>query len=175
MAEAELDIAEAPVLDTPTVTADGRRLETMIDGVRVRPAVVQSDERGSLTEMFNPAWDFSDEPLVYAYITTVRRAAKRGWVVHYEQADRLFFDNGAAKIVLYDARRDSPTKGLVNELFLGSANRALLLIPPGVVHAVVNIGEDELRFVNMPTRPYHHDRPDKARLPADSAAIPYEL
>jgi dTDP-4-dehydrorhamnose 3,5-epimerase len=77
--------------------------------------------------------------------------------------------------VLYDAREGSATNGLVNEVFLGSANRGLLLIPPGIVHAVVNIGEDELRFVNLPTRPYDHERPDKARLPADTAAIPYEL
>jgi dTDP-4-dehydrorhamnose 3,5-epimerase len=170
-----LDLADEPTPDPATVTPDGRRLERLIEGVRVRPAIVQSDERGSVTEMFNPAWDFSDEPLVYAYTTTIRPGQKKGWVVHHEQSDRLFYDNGAAKIVLYDAREGSPTKGLVNEIFLGAANRALLLIPPGVVHAVVNIGETELRFVNMPTRPYDHARPDKSRLPADTPAIPYQL
>src|SRR5205807_406338 len=83
--------------------------------------------------------------------------------------------NGAAKVVLYDARRSSPTKGLVQELFLGEVNRGLLLIPAGVFHAVVNIGQVPARFVNMPTRPYRHERPDKYRLTHDTVHIPYEL
>jgi hypothetical protein len=44
-----------------------------------------------------------------------------------------------------------------------------------VFHAVKNVGESEMRFVNLPTRPYRHERPDKARLPADTDAIPYPL
>ncbi len=42
-----------------------------------------------------------------------------------------------------------------------------------MVHAFVNVGPDEVRFVNLPTQPYHHEQPDKLRLPAD--AVPYEL
>jgi dTDP-4-dehydrorhamnose 3,5-epimerase len=175
MARPELDVPVAPVDDRPTVTPEGERIEQRIDGVRVRPAVVQSDERGSVTEIYSEAWDFTDEPLVYVYQTTIRVGQKKGWVVHYEQDDRLFFDNGAVKVVLYDARAGSTTHGLVNELFLGSANRGLVRIPAGVFHAVVNIGESEARFVNCPTRPYRHASPDKARLPADTDAIPYRL
>jgi hypothetical protein len=40
---------------------------------------------------------------------------------------------------------------------------------------VVNVGPTELRFVNVPTEPYRHERPDKYRLPADTSAIPYQL
>jgi dTDP-4-dehydrorhamnose 3,5-epimerase len=171
----EIDIATRPLPDEPTVTPDGERLETLIDGVRVRPAKVQSDERGSLTEIYNQAWSFTDDPLVYVYETTIRVGVVKGWVVHYEQDDRLFFDQGAVKVVLYDARAGSATYGSINELFFGSANRALLRVPAGVVHAVANIGESEVRFVNLPTRPYRHERPDKARLPIDTDAIPYRL
>ncbi|MEA2349698.1 MAG: hypothetical protein QOG86_639, partial [Thermoleophilaceae bacterium] len=39
----------------------------------------------------------------------------------------------------------------------------------------VNVGPTELRYVNMPTQPYRHERPDKQRLPADTSAIPYDL
>jgi len=170
-----IDIAVAPTPDTPTVSATGERLQTQIEGVRIRPAIVQSDERGSITELMNPDWDFTDEPLVYVYQTTVRPGKKKGWIVHFEQDDRLFFDDGTAKVALYDARTGSPTYGVVNVLFLGDANRGLLRIPAGVFHGVVNVGEHDLRFINCPTRPYRHDRPDKARLPADTDAIPYKL
>jgi dTDP-4-dehydrorhamnose 3,5-epimerase len=174
-ARAEIDIAVQPQPDPPTVTPEGERLEQLIDGVRIRPAKVQSDERGTLTEILSEAWDFTDEPLVYVYQTTIRVGKTKGWVIHFEQDDRLFFDNGAVKVVLYDARAGSPTHGMLNELFFGSANRGLLRIPAGVFHAVGNTGESEVRFVNMPTRPYRHERPDKARLPADTGAIPYRL
>ncbi|MEA2353803.1 MAG: dTDP-4-dehydrorhamnose 3,5-epimerase, partial [Thermoleophilaceae bacterium] len=85
------------------------------------------------------------------------------------------FGQGAAKVVLYDARPSSPTHGLVQEVFLGDVNRGLLRIPAGVVHAVVNVGPTELRYVNMPTQPYRHERPDKQRLPADTSSVPYDL
>jgi dTDP-4-dehydrorhamnose 3,5-epimerase len=176
MQRIELDIATAPAPDEATVTAEGERLGSLIDGVRVRPAVVHSDERGTLTEIYSEAWDFTPaDPLVYIYKTTIRAGQKKGWVVHYEQDDRLFFDNGAVKVALFDARKGSPTHGLVNELFFGSATRGLLRIPAGVVHGLVNIGESELWFVNCPTRPYRHADPDKSRLPPDTDAIPYLL
>jgi dTDP-4-dehydrorhamnose 3,5-epimerase len=173
--QVEIDIDAAPRPDTPTVTQEGERLGDPIDGVHVRPAKVHVDARGSLTEIFSEAWDFGDDPLVYVYQSTVRPGVTKGWVVHLEQDDRLFFDNGAVRAVLYDARAGSPSHGRVNELFFGSANRALLRIPAGVFHAVTNVGDVEARFVNLPTRPYRHDRPDKARLPVDTDAIPYRL
>lgn len=171
----ELDVATAPVPDVPTVTPSGERLAPVIDGVQTRAVVVQSDERGSVSEIFNPAWGFTSEPLVYVYETTVHPGQKKAWIVHLQQDDRLFFNQGAAKVVLYDARVGSPTKGMISELFVGAANRMLLRIPAGVFHGVVNVGPETLRFINLPTQPYHHDRPDKLRLPTDSEAIPYRI
>jgi dTDP-4-dehydrorhamnose 3,5-epimerase len=171
----ELDVPEAPVADAATVTPAGERLAPVIDGVITRTVVVQSDERGSVSEIFNPAWGFTSEPIVYVYETTIHPGQKKAWIVHEEQDDRLFFNQGAAKVVLYDARVGSPTKGMVTELFVGIANQTLVRIPAGVFHGVVNVGADALRFVNLPTRPYRHDKPDKLRLPADSEAIPYRI
>jgi dTDP-4-dehydrorhamnose 3,5-epimerase len=169
----DIDLPPQAFPDPATVTPAGERLDPLIDGVVTRRAVVQSDQRGTVSEIFNPAWGFTDEPLVYVYQVSIYPGQKKGWVVHHDQDDRLFFDNGALKLVLYDAREDSTTKGMVNELFAGTANRMLVRIPAGVVHAVANVGVGEARFVNLPTRPYNHERPDKVRLPDD--AVPYEL
>ena len=171
----EIDVGSDFHHEVQTVTPDGRRLDEFIDGVKLRPAVTHSDERGSLTEIYDPAWGFTEEPLVYVYTATVHPGQKKGWVVHLEQDDRLFFAQGAAKVVLYDARPASPTHERVQEVFLGDANRGLLRIPAGVVHAVVNVGPAEVRFVNMPTRPYRYEAPDKVRIAADTDAIPYDL
>lgn len=162
-------------LDAQSVTPEGERLMQQIAGVELRPAVTHSDERGSICEIFSPAWGFTDEPLCYVYESTIRPGVVKGWVVHYEQDDRLFFSQGSVKIVLYDARRDSPTHGLINELFFEAHNRGLLRVPAGVVHAVQNIGWTDAQFINLPTRPYRHEAPDKARLPLDTEAIPYRF
>src|ERR671933_41728 len=100
----DIDIADLGVAEPQTVTPAGERLDRFIDGVRLRQAITHSDERGSVTEIYDPAWGFSEEPVVYVYEARIHPGQKKGWVVHFEQDDRLFFSSGSAKIVLYDAR-----------------------------------------------------------------------
>lgn len=164
-----------PRRDAQTVTPDGRSLQDLIAGVRIRRATTHEDDRGTVCEMFSEQWDFDESPLVYAYQVTIRPGKIKGWVIHYEQDDRLFFSDGSVQIVLYDARRDSPTHGTINEFCFGTYNRALLLVPRGVYHALRNIGEHDALFMNFPTRPFNHADPDKYRLPPDTDAIPYRF
>jgi dTDP-4-dehydrorhamnose 3,5-epimerase len=158
-----------------TVTPEGERIDPLIDGVRIRPARTHSDARGTLCEIYDPAWGFSDEPLVYSYQVTIRPGITKGWVQHRTYDDRLFFSLGTARVVLYDDRDDSPTRGLVNERCFDEHNRSLVRIPAGVWHAVTNVGTTDCLMVNVPTRPYRHEDPDKWELPPDTDAIPYRL
>ena len=96
-------------------------------------------------------------------------------MVHQKQLDRLFISMGFIKIVLYDARIDSPTHRAINEIFLSERNRGLVVIPAGVFHAVQNVGDVDALFINLPTEPYRHENPDKYRLPLDTGEIPYRL
>lgn len=164
-----------PQPDQQTVTPEGQPIAPRIAGVKVRPALTLPDERGEVCEIFNPAWEFHEAPLVYAYQVCIRPHKVKGWVVHREQDDRLFISLGNVKIVLYDDRPGSPTHGMVNEIFLGERNRGLITIPSGVYHALQNIGEVDAIFVNLPTRPFNHARPDKYRLPLDTDQIPYRF
>lgn len=159
--------------DAQSVTPDGVRVAAHIAGVILRPATTQMDERGEICEIYNPAWGILPEPVVYVYQATLRPGKIRGWVYHREQDDRLFASLGHLKIVLFDMRDDSPTRGMINELHVGERNRALVVIPRLVAHAVQNIGTTEAVFVNLPTRAYNHTEPDKYRIPLDSAQIPY--
>ena len=161
--------------DAQTVDPAGKRVAKVISGVVVRDAITHEDERGDLTEIYDPRWGVMDAPLVYVYQTTIRPGRIKGWVYHKVQVDRLFVSAGSLKIVLYDMRQDSPTHGLVNEIFASERNRKLITIPPLVLHAVENVGSCEAVFINMPTRPYNHADPDKYRVPLNSADIPYSF
>ncbi|HZQ05051.1 MAG TPA: dTDP-4-dehydrorhamnose 3,5-epimerase family protein [Anaerolineae bacterium] len=158
-----------------SVTAEGKSIAPLIDGVRVRYAVTLPDERGTVCEMYNPAWNFSDEPLVYVYQVTIRPGRVKGWAKHLEQDDRLFISQGTLRIALYDDRPDSPTYKMLNVIHLSELNRGLIHIPRGVFHAVQNIGHTDALFVNMPTKAYNHNDPDKYRLPLDNDIIPFRF
>jgi dTDP-4-dehydrorhamnose 3,5-epimerase len=49
----------------------------------------------------------------------------------------------------------------------------LFVIPQGVWHAVKNIGLTDGYFINLPTRAYVHEDPDKYRLPLRNERIPF--
>jgi dTDP-4-dehydrorhamnose 3,5-epimerase len=168
-------VSELLQKDAQTVTPAGERVGELIEGVRIRRAVTHTDARGTLCEVYDPRWGFTEEPLVYVYRLTVRPGVTKGWVKHLMQDDRMFFASGTAKVVLYDDREDSPTYGMRNELYFDAHSRGLLRIPVGVLHAVGNVGQDDVVAINMPTRPYDHADPDKYRLPLDSDEHPYRF
>ncbi len=45
--------------DRQTTTLSGEPIIDLIDGVKIRSASTLADERGTLCEIFNPAWEFS--------------------------------------------------------------------------------------------------------------------
>ena len=161
--------------DVQTVSADGEPVGQLIDGVVVRHQVTQIDERGTLCEILDPRWNVTESPIVYVYQFTIRPGKAKGWHVHRLHDDRIFISRGELKVVLYDARPDSPTQGLINELYRSELRRSLMVIPRGVFHAHVNIGATDALLVSMPTRGYDHASPDVFRLPLDTDAIPYRF
>ncbi len=110
-----------------TVTEQSEPIHELIEGVVTRRSITHPDERGTLVEIFNPAWGLSDEPLVYVYQITIRPGQVKGFVLHRTYNDRLFFSLGTVKVVLYDDREGSPTRGMLNELFFSEQQPR----PPG--------------------------------------------
>jgi dTDP-4-dehydrorhamnose 3,5-epimerase len=99
----------------------------------------------------------------------------KGWVKHEFQTDRLFLQRGAVRIVLYDDREDSPTYGMINQFTFTEQNRGVICVPPGIYHALENVGTSDAICLNFPTQPYNHAEPDKYRLPLDTELIPFKF
>jgi len=162
-----------PTKDRQTVDAEGRSVADLIAGVVVKPLTTIPDHRGTVCEIYRPERGIHPDPLVFVYQFTIRPGQIKAWQMHRKQDDRLFLSAGTVRVVLYDDRADSPTAGMLNELFFGDHNRALFVIPAGVYHAIQNVDTWETVLVNMPTRPYDHADPDKYRLPLANDLIPY--
>ncbi|WP_024576405.1 MULTISPECIES: dTDP-4-dehydrorhamnose 3,5-epimerase family protein [unclassified Afipia] len=162
--DAPVAAAQAPAI---TPVAD------LIDGVTVTPLVARTDHRGALTELLTTR-DGLSEPIVHVYEVEAKAGSIRGWVYHRHQFDRLAYTRGRFRIALFDIRQDSPTFNQLSVLILGKERPGLLRIPPFVVHAVQNLGEDAT-FTNMPTKAYNPRDPDKCRLPIDDPRIPFSF
>jgi dTDP-4-dehydrorhamnose 3,5-epimerase len=145
----------------------------MIEGVVVRDLRMIPDERGYLMEMLRSDWP-EFERFGQVYLTAVYPGVVKGWHYHKIQTDHFICVHGMAKVVLYDNREGSATRGEVNEFFMGWQRPRLLKIPPGVLHGFKGIGGEMALIVNVPTELYHYEQPDEYRLPAHAGQVPYD-
>lgn len=145
----------------------------MINGVKIKELRANADERGYLQEILR-ADDEIFEEFGQVYVSLNYPGVVRAWHYHKKQADFITVIKGMAKIVLYDSRDDSPTKGEVNEFFAGENNRILVRVPAFVMHGYKTIGTEPALILNMPTRCYDRNNPDEYRVPPHDNDIPYD-
>jgi len=145
----------------------------MIEGIQVKQLKRHADERGYLMEMLRIDFD-EFQKFAQTYISMNYPGVIRAWHYHKKQDDLWAVIKGMVKAVLYDPREASPTRGEVQEVFLGEQNPILLRIPAGVIHGYKTIGVEPSLLLNVPTEPYDAAEPDEYRLPYDTDEIPYD-
>jgi dTDP-4-dehydrorhamnose 3,5-epimerase len=145
----------------------------LIDGVAVRRAKVIPDERGRLGEILR-ADDPWFEKFGQVYFTTTYPGVVKAWHYHKKQTDHFYVVKGMLKVVLHDQREDSPTRGTVNELYLGEYCPGLVKIPPGVQHGWMCVGQTEAYIVNVVSEMYNYSDPDEFRTHPHDNHIPYD-
>ncbi len=151
---------------------NGFKGKQLIEGVKTKKLRLLPDERGRLMEILRSDDDFF-EKFGQVYITTTYPGVVKGWHYHKIQDDNMTVIKGMAKIVLYDDREGSPTRGIINEFFVGEQNPLLIHIPKLVWHGFKCISEAEAILVNVPTELYNYKKPDEYRKPAHGSEIPY--
>lgn len=145
----------------------------MINGVEVKKLKSIKDERGFLMEILRND-DGIFERFGQTYLTAVNPGYVKGWHFHKKQTDYFVCVKGKVKVVLYDPRPESETKGEIQEFFLSFDNPMLVKIPTGVYHGF-EADCNEISFIlNIPTELYNYDEPDEHRIPFDSDEIPYK-
>jgi dTDP-4-dehydrorhamnose 3,5-epimerase len=146
---------------------------TLIKGVRTKLLKVIPDERGRLFEILRRDEEMF-EKFGQVYCTTVNFGVTKAWHYHKKQDDNFACVSGMIKLVLYDARPGSATKGMINEFFIGTHNMMLVRIPKGVYHGFKGISKHESVVINVPTNCYNYKTPDEYRLDPHGGDIPYD-
>ena len=162
--------------DAQSVTADWQRIDRkLIDGVSWLEMKNVLREGGHLTEVYRADWKLDDASVEQVFQTRFAAGGISAWHAHAHTRDRLFVAFGTMRIVLYDARADSPSFGRVNEFQLGTLRPGVVSIPPRVWHGVENLSDEPALLLNLVDRAYRYEQPDHYRLPPDSDQIPYRL
>jgi len=145
----------------------------MIDGVRTKVLKLIPDDRGWLLEMLR-----SDEPVYekfgQVYASATYPGVVKGWHLHRKQVDYFVCVSGMVKLVIYDGREGSPTRGQLDEFFIGIPNPLLVRVPEGTHHGWKCISPETAVVINCATEVYDYQRPDEERLDPYSADIPYD-
>ncbi len=142
----------------------------MIDGVLIHPLRQIPDERGKIMHMLR-ANDPYFEKFGEIYFSTVYPGVVKGWHLHKEMTLNYAVPMGTIKLVLYDEREESPTRGELNELFIGEGNYVLVKVPPMVWNGFKGIGVTPALVANCATIP--HDPNEISRLDPHHNHIPY--
>lgn len=149
----------------------------MIHDVETKDLQINADSRGSLTEIWRSDWSFydeDDEPEM-SYVSMSYPGIVRAWHRHRRgQIDHFVVPKGKVKVVAYDDREESPTRGEVDERIIGEGNMVAVRVPGDCWHGFEVVGDQRAFLVNFPTELYDYENPDEERLPYDSDRIPYE-
>ena len=142
----------------------------MIDGVITKPLRRIPDERGYIMHMLRSN-DPEFEQFGGIYFSTIYPGAIKAWHLHKEMTLNYSVVSGMIKLVLYDSRDDSPTKGELQEIFLGRENYQLVKIPPFVWNGFKGVGNEMAILANCATLP--HDPDEIIRMSPFDDSIPY--
>ena len=145
----------------------------MIHGVQLTPLRKICDERGRVMHFMRNDWPIF-RSFGEAYFSVVNHGVVKAWHLHKEVTLNYTAVSGMIKCVLYDDRPESPTRGEVNELFLGEHNYQLVTIPPFIWNGVKGISEKESIIaicLDLPYNPEEIERidPFKNEIPYDWA------
>ncbi len=143
----------------------------MIDGVKVVPLRQIPDERGKIMHMLKVT-----DPHFIAfgeiYFSCAWPGVVKGWHVHRRMTVNNAVIVGRVKLVLYDDRSSSPTRGELMELFTGEDNYCLVQIPPGIVNGYKTYSDRLAIMANCATEP--HDPDEIIYIDPFSKDIPYD-
>ncbi len=129
------------------------------------------DPKGSVLHMMR-----SDDPEYSSfgecYFSEVNPGIVKAWKFHKKQTQNFTVPIGKIKLVLYDNREGSITKGKVQEIILGRPGYyQRIKIPPRIWYGFACVSDEKAFVANFTDIP--HDPEESERLPECDISIPF--
>lgn len=106
------------------------------------------------------------------YFSVVNPGVVKGWHLHSRMTINYAVPVGMIRLVLYDDREGSSTKGMVQEIVVGGGDYVLVRVPPGIWNGFLGLGDSPSVVANCATIP--HDPTEISRRRPRSAEIPFD-
>ena len=132
----------------------------MIHDVKITPLKIISDNRGKVMHMLRTDSQVF-EKFGEIYFSTIYHQSIKGWHLHKESVLNYVCIKGKVKLVLFDNRKESSTKGVYQELILSPEDYFLVTIPPNIWNGFKGLDEAESIIANCLTLP--HDEKEMVR------------
>jgi dTDP-4-dehydrorhamnose 3,5-epimerase len=142
-----------------------------IDGLRVSPLRRIPDERGAVMHMLREH-DEAFERFGEIYFSLVYPGVIKGWHLHRRMTLNYAVPVGMIKLVCFDDRPESRTRGNVHELHVGELNYVLVTIPPLVWNGFKGEGDTAALVANCAT--VAHDPDEIERMDPFTERVPYD-
>ncbi len=143
----------------------------IIDGVKIIQLRQIIDERGKIMHMMKST-DEHFEKFGEIYFSTCWPNTIKAWHIHQKMTVNNAIVSGRAKLVIYDSREESKTKGNLMEIFLGEDNYKLVQIPPGLANGYKSYGDKLTILANCASLP--HDPDEMIKIDPFKNDIPYD-
>lgn len=142
----------------------------MIEGVKIIPKKQIIDERGKIMHMIrndDPNFTkFGEVYFSYSHPNTVK-----AWHLHKRMTVNYVCVVGKIKLVLFDDRPESSTKGELQEIFLTTENYSLVSVPPRVWNGFKSVENKFSIIANCSDIP--HEAEEMSRRPFDDPYFNY--
>ena len=119
----------------------------MIEGVQVIPLKTIIDDRGMVRHMIRCTDSYFNQ-FGEIYFSIIFPNAVKAWHVHKRMELNYAVISGNIKLVLYDTRTDSSTRGKIQEICMGEDNYVLVKVPPQVINGFKSIGNEKAIVAN---------------------------
>lgn len=132
----------------------------MIPGVEIKQLQKNyEDARGSIMEILR-----SDDALYsgfgQVYLSTCKPGISKQLHYHNKKTDIFFCIAGKAKLVVYDIREGSPTKGKRAEHVLSTEQPLIIKVPPHVAHGFACTSREEAVILTVTSIPFNQEDSD---------------
>ena len=142
-----------------------------IDGIKITPLKIISDNRGSVMHMLRSDSDVF-EKFGEIYFSTIFKDSIKAWHLHKEATLNYACIFGKVKLALFDDRMQSITYGLYQELYLSLDSYSLITIPPNIWNGFKGLNENHSIIANCLTLP--HNEKEMVRLDSNDSKFKYK-
>lgn len=143
----------------------------MIAGVQLTPLKQIADERGKVMHMLRSEWTMF-QGFGEVYFSCIYSGAIKAWKLHKQMTMNIAVPHGRIKMVLFDDRPESPTRGQVDEILLGEDKYCLLTVPPNIWNGFQGISSEMALLANCAS--ISHNPDEVLRRESGHSSIPYK-